>query len=255
MTTHIAHPKYRLHHQPGFALIATISVMVLLVMIALAMLSLSTIELRQSRHTNHHQVARANARMALMIAIGELQKSAGSDQRITAEAAILEEPTDNPTKIINRHWVGVWRSDAFKDEPMPGDANPADPIIYRNTDSSGSKAGSLFDRRAKEGDYVAKDQVLSWLVSQRDSASIDPQTALPNDEDTIRLVGSGSASISTEATDEVVAQRVQVRKDGKESGGYAWWVGDEGVKSRFDLSNASEGLNPPQPWLSPAQQG
>jgi len=242
-------------HSRGFALIATISVMVLLVMIALAMLSLSTIELRQSGNMHYRQEAQANARMALMMAIGELQKSAGPDQRITAEAAILEEPTDNPAKIINRHWVGVWRSDAFKGEPMPGEANPADPIIYRNTDSSGSEAGSLFDRRAKEGDYVAKDQALVWLVSQRDSTRINPQTALPNDETTIRLVGPGSASISTEATDEVVAQRVQVLNDGKESGGYAWWVGDEGVKARFDLSSASEGLDPPQPWLSPAQQG
>ncbi len=39
------------NNQPkGFALIATISVMVLLVMIALAMLSLSTIELRASKN-------------------------------------------------------------------------------------------------------------------------------------------------------------------------------------------------------------
>ena len=72
----------------GFALIATISVMVLLVMIALAMLSLSSIELRSSRHEDAMHTAQANARMALMIAIGELQKSAGPDQRVTATASI-----------------------------------------------------------------------------------------------------------------------------------------------------------------------
>jgi hypothetical protein len=62
-----SHPQKRLSMKPtiqrhtpsslqsklGFALIATISVMVLLVMIALAMLSLSTIELRQQTHTGH----------------------------------------------------------------------------------------------------------------------------------------------------------------------------------------------------------
>ena len=53
----------------GFALVATISVMVLMVMIALAMLSLSTIELRSEHTVRHQEVARANARMALMIAL------------------------------------------------------------------------------------------------------------------------------------------------------------------------------------------
>jgi Tfp pilus assembly protein PilX len=41
--------KSTARHSPGFALIATISVMVLLVLIALAMLSMSTIELRSNK--------------------------------------------------------------------------------------------------------------------------------------------------------------------------------------------------------------
>ena len=90
----------------GFALIATVSVMVLLVLIALAMLSLSTVELRSSRNEDDMNTARANARMGLMIAIGELQKMTGPDQRITASADIL---AGSMTLAEGRgHWTGVW---------------------------------------------------------------------------------------------------------------------------------------------------
>ena len=57
----------------GFALIATISIMVLLVMVALAMLTLSTVELKSAANGTAMDEARANARLALIMAIGELQ--------------------------------------------------------------------------------------------------------------------------------------------------------------------------------------
>ena len=102
------------HHKQshGFALIATISVMVLLVMIALAMLSLSTIELRSSQNGRAMAEAQANARMALMIAIGELQKHAGPDTRVTATADIAAD--DNPPLL------GVWKSWEGSDHEQSG---------------------------------------------------------------------------------------------------------------------------------------
>ncbi len=96
-------PTCRVSAPRGFALIATISVMVLLVMIALAMLSLSSIEMRQTGQAAYREEAQANARMALMIAIGELQKTVGLDQRVTARADIKEGV--DPSK---RYWTGVW---------------------------------------------------------------------------------------------------------------------------------------------------
>ena len=89
----------KIHHHPhsrGFALVATVSMMVLLTLVAIAMLSLSTIEQRSSGGgaNDADRMARANARMALMIALGDLQKAAGPDQRVTATArsGILPEP-------------------------------------------------------------------------------------------------------------------------------------------------------------------
>ena len=81
--------RYRRKSAPGFALIATISVMVLLVMVALAILSLSAIEIRGSQQGEAKAAARVNARMAMKLAIGELQKNAGADQRITSAMPIV----------------------------------------------------------------------------------------------------------------------------------------------------------------------
>lgn len=95
-------------HKPlsgGFALIATIYVMVLLVMIALAMLSLSTIELRSSQNGRAMAEAQGNARLALMLVIGELQKSMGPDQRVSANGTIVSQ-----TDVLHPHWTGVWDS-------------------------------------------------------------------------------------------------------------------------------------------------
>ena len=85
MKFHITVPRSR--HSHGFALVATVSMMVLLTLVAIAMLSLSTIEQRSSGGGANEadRMARANARMALMMALGELQKAAGPDQRVSGD--------------------------------------------------------------------------------------------------------------------------------------------------------------------------
>jgi hypothetical protein len=74
----------------GFTLIVTLSFMILLTLIAVGLLSLSTISLRNSSLGAARAEARANARLAMMIAIGELQEEMGPDMRVSAESAILE---------------------------------------------------------------------------------------------------------------------------------------------------------------------
>ena len=74
-------PQIRSH---GFALVVTLSLMILLTLIAVGFLSLSAVSMRTSAHAKAEADARANARMALMFAIGELQSLAGQDVRVTA---------------------------------------------------------------------------------------------------------------------------------------------------------------------------
>ena len=74
----------------GFALVITLSLMVLITLIAVAMLGLSTIELRKSAQGEARAAAEANARLGLMLALGELQSEMGDDRRISADASVLD---------------------------------------------------------------------------------------------------------------------------------------------------------------------
>jgi len=96
----------------GFALIVTLSLMILLTVIAVGLLSLSAISLRTSSQGQAIAEARANARLALMLAIGELQREMGPDSRISA-------PNDAGTTATDgqRHWTAVY--DAWKQNDDP----------------------------------------------------------------------------------------------------------------------------------------
>lgn len=78
----------------GFALVVTLSLMILLTIIAVGLLTLSTISLRSTAQGSALAEARSNARLALMIALGELQKEMGPDMRISSESALLDSNPD-----------------------------------------------------------------------------------------------------------------------------------------------------------------
>jgi hypothetical protein len=97
-------------HRRGFALVVTLSLMILLTVIAVGLLSLSAITLRSSSQGAAHATARANARLALILAIGELQKQAGPDQRVSASASLIGAAP-------NPNWTGVWRAEQQGSQP------------------------------------------------------------------------------------------------------------------------------------------
>ena len=75
----------------------------------MAVLSLSVITLRSGGNDGARQIARANARLALNIAVGELQKHAGPDQRVTGSASL---GTDSAAGNL----IAVWNTDEEEDQ-------------------------------------------------------------------------------------------------------------------------------------------
>jgi hypothetical protein len=105
----------------GFALVVTLSLMVLLTLLAVGLLSLSAISQRASGQSLARAEAEANARLALMLAFGELQELLGPDQNITAPAGIFDaEPAGTGVSgLSHRHLTGVWRARSETLERIP----------------------------------------------------------------------------------------------------------------------------------------
>jgi hypothetical protein len=148
--------------------------------------------------------ARSNAQTALALALGELQKSAGPDQRITARADILD------ANIAQARLTGVWDSWEIKATAPP---LPAD-----------------YERPAKDAKFRG------WLVSDPNPEAVR-QVAFANQAlgSPATLWGNGTLGNAAPANSFVRANKVPVDSP---LGTYAWAVLDEGVKVRINTPYA-----------------
>ncbi|WP_309385993.1 hypothetical protein [Cerasicoccus frondis] len=87
----------------GFALVVALSLMSFMLLIALSMATLTRTELATSAYVASEAMAKENARLGLLVALGHLQSAAGSDQRVTARANIL-----SGAGMPHEYWTGVW---------------------------------------------------------------------------------------------------------------------------------------------------
>ena len=216
--------------QRGFALIVTLSLMILLTVIAVGLLSLSSISLRSSAQGGAMATAQANARLALMLAIGDLQKNAGPDQRITAPGGILDEKAAHP------NWIGVW--DSWK---AGSGASATDEPSQHSTIADKGSSGL-----APKYESARTDHFRRWLVSgtseealrtvdrARSGALADSISPAPN-ASAVTLVSNGSLGSDAPDSEKVKVQLISLSRPGKtpnKAGRIGWWVGDESLKAR-----------------------
>ena len=225
----------RTSRRNGFALVVTLTLMILLAVIALGMLSLSSVSLRTMGRADAMERARANARMALLLALGELQKQTGPDQRVTASANMSgtaagaalaagqapanDKSVDNVSKGLTavlsgtRHWTGVFsnRDDAglvFTKTPVP----------------------------RHEGWLVSGAAAFAGGVSPADGIyAVGTGGKVP--DETKAVVLAGEKTLGGRMEDYVTAPLVVVtgKDPAKPTGRYAWWIGDEGVKAMIGI--------------------
>ncbi|MDP0494596.1 MAG: hypothetical protein Q7Q73_00140 [Verrucomicrobiota bacterium JB024] len=221
----------------GFALIIAISLMAFIVLLLVSLSQFLRIETKMGTTQNAQIAARQNAVLGLKTAIGQLQLLAGPDQRVTATAGLEDStPADAGISGVNEpYWTGVWNSTYPANTSV---RNSAALATYRNSGQRDPQGGNKF---------------LGWLVSDSDNAN-----ALNfdrNDADTaIQLVGEGS--VEDLDTQGVFAPKVAIRDEASTTvGHYAYWVGDEGVKARFDAVDPHAEQSVASPLDPAIQQG
>ena len=265
-------PRSKRHD--GFALLVTIVLVAFLVLILVGLASFTRIETQVASNTQQQAQARQNALMALNIAVGQLQKYAGPDQRVTARADLQNTPGQP-----NSHWVGVYGSSLAADYgDTPGTIQTA-LSSSANVDSRGSSARLLnwlvsgnertdFDPRRNAGDVGASGNItgspaasIHFLPAASTSGlgvntlATDTGIRVTNASGTAiaarLLVGANSVSSGLDSSgrpaDYVAAPAIPIMASpatvpGMDPAGsdvtigrYAWWVGDEGVKARINL--------------------
>lgn len=181
----------------GFALVLTLMLMILMCILAVGLLTLSSIELRRSSSASGMERARANARMGLILAIGQLQQQLGPDRRVNAGASQLSNDSGVKTTaaVGRQHWTGVfdsWDSVAHETRPSPS---------FR-----------------------------SWLVSGNDTQTTNPDTPVSPVSENDASLWKGSLA---DGSDRVSVPKIEIRpaSSANPDGACAWWIGDETSKA------------------------
>ncbi|MBC2602949.1 hypothetical protein [Puniceicoccus vermicola] len=253
----------RPRHKRGFALIIALALMAFMLLLLLALGGMLRVESSTLQRDQEKLLARANTQLGLALAVGDLQRLAGPDQRITAPADLVADidsegvATSSPNGINvqpgTRYWTGVWGNRnpdiSYALTPDQIDADDTEPALL-NWLVSGNEStryeqllgggvvpdtASRFSPATTVQGFGASSDAFSRPGFSSGSGVVEGVVLVGSN-----TVSSGSPAHAQESFDRgnyVVAPLVDLEADGQVRGRYAWWVGDEGVKARIDLQN------------------
>ncbi len=222
----------------GSVLLITLLVVSLLLVLALSFLVTVRMGLRQASANHDRMMARQNARLGMELAISQLQRHAGPDQRSTGRADLLatthtttQSWTGNavtpPGSTVhhNHRWLtGVWgnRADANAD-PFLNDAA----LLVLLTSGNESARYTVRTDIANHG-RIDPDATIVTGVHP-------PHIPFASTESIVQMIGPGS--VGTDNVDAMVAAvtRPVTNSQGNIDGRFAYWVGDEGIKAAFSV--------------------
>ncbi len=211
----------------GFALIATLTLMMLLAMLAVGVLAMASSQSRISMQAVLQAQARQQALVGLDAAIAQLQIELGPDCRVTANSSILNNDDGTP----GGHLLGVWNS---WDGPIYGKSASGQGQIQA-TYTPGR--GNSFRR---------------WLVSSLhpdDTRSMSTASLLSGRKPGQRvcLLGEGTLGSTASRANYVYADMVPLpplSESDPNTGCFAWWVCGENQKAKVAMKEQEQTTDP-----------
>ena len=202
--------------------------MAFVLVLVLSITTLVSVESGASQIAIARLKAQQNALLGVYVAVGELQRTTGPDQRVTARADVFDTNPDTIATegVVNPYYVSVFKS------VQPG-----------------SETQPLEALRAWSTDMTAANRI-SWLVSSRtnlEEAGVNPATT-----DAVTLNGGDASNVVTLVRYEdetglladVQAGKLDIEsQDGAAFGRFAWWVSDENAKFRINATKDDEVLD------------
>ncbi|MEG1740018.1 MAG: hypothetical protein RR250_01730 [Akkermansia sp.] len=227
--------KSKSANSQGFALIATITLMVLLALLSIGLLTVAASQTRISEKGILAAEAKAQARLAMEVAIGHLQCELGPDQRISANSGIMDSSPESEAidGVACPYVLGVWDS--------------WDTWMNRKN-SAGKSLTDTYEQGRKE-------LFRRWLISSSDKNNDSSLTAANDylgaynakNERKVQLLGTGTLGKHTDKKQDIYAGLIEVddansprgpvgkKKSNARMKSIAWWVSGENQKVRINL--------------------
>ncbi len=275
--------SHSLRSRTGFSLVLALAVMALLVLVVLSIAGFLAIESRVAASNQSMRQARLNALASMREALGVLQQEMGPDQRISANAALLDANPDTldlsdgtasttlPGNAWHPHWTGSWNSyrpGLRRDSEYDGVGKGTVPITDKRLDQAPSyeKAGLIGGERTFRRWLVSSGYDNAWdtahptatitagLRSER-SAATSLSALRPAwtwnaaiSSNAARLVGHatlGLPSTTSAYTARVDAPLVSFPgiSETETTGRFAWWLSDNSQKAAVNLAIRPEATN------------
>ncbi|MDQ8206367.1 hypothetical protein QEH52_02525 [Coraliomargarita sp. SDUM461003] len=199
----------------GFALVISLSLMAFILILLLSVTALIRVEVTSANFSMAQNQARENARLGMLVALGELQKVAGQDRRVSARASIFSPGRDGVSTgvdVFSPEWVGIW-------------------------DTTSDLEGLSATERLKQGRWLVSGNTgldntdANYLVPSTDLTSLSPDSL-------VTMVRNRSVTPG----EEIQVMKESISAD-SEREHFAYWISDENTKAGVNLvdENADSG--------------
>ena len=231
---------------PAFSLVLSLAIMAMIVIIVLSLAAFLTIELKSSSLFTKQMIARQNALTGARIALGKIQQLAGPDRRVSAPGYFAIASSQNRRQatdetLANPHWSGIWSTIDSKSVKAGTNVRPFYVSYHEDLSGLGISNAFLTDTRNQNGSYVRPD-AMEWLVTQVPNQDYTPETTpLANWVTLLNYKNSSGASKQVQVPYLGFNENGIVTQQRGATGGFAYWVSDEGTKARVNLHDPRKG--------------